>query len=223
MPWHTALLHEMLGWAVWASEGTSSIGESIAVKSGLHFSPDLCQARSYSYGLLLQAHVFSVNNRRNGDVSASFYMFLQSSVVSILNSCRKGVTGKAKNPLFNVQHQRWWQESPRVVNSTAETHEIPPYIPCWQFCFAQNAPVAVTSAATVCWGKAHFSLSISAPMLFYGDHGNILLFSLKTLKMDKGISPEFNQIFLSSFMSWKPELCEVTFVEYLISVGKELL
>ena len=32
---------------------------------------------SYSYGLLLQAfYVFSVNNRRNGDVSAFFYTFL---------------------------------------------------------------------------------------------------------------------------------------------------
>lgn len=64
----------------------------------------------------------------------------------------------------------------------------------------------------VCWGKAHCSLSISAPMLFYRDHGNILLFSLKTLKMDKWISPEFSQIFLSLFMSLKPELCEVTSV-----------
>lgn len=76
---------------------------------------------------------------------------------------------------------------------------------------------------TGCWGKAHFILSISAPMLFYRDRGNILLFSLKTLKMDKRINPEFNQIFLSSFVSLKPELCEVMFVKYLISVGRVAL
>ena len=53
---------------------------------------------SYSCGLLWEAlYVFSGNNRGNGDVSVFFYTFLQSSAVSILNCCRKGVTGKAKN------------------------------------------------------------------------------------------------------------------------------
>lgn len=60
-----------------------------------------------SCGLLWQLlYVFSVNNGRNGDASAFLWTFLQSSVVSLLDCCRKGITGKAKKCYLMVQHHR---------------------------------------------------------------------------------------------------------------------
>lgn len=98
----TQLLLEVLGQARWATGGSSpSVAMCIAVKrkkrntTFLSLSPPspaltplVCFCR-----LLLS----SLLSNRSCDVSAFFCTFLQSSVVSVLSSCRKRDNGVAKN------------------------------------------------------------------------------------------------------------------------------
>lgn len=167
-----------------------------------------------SCGLLWQAlYVFSVNHRGNGDASAFFYTLLQSSVVSILSCLEKRSLERLKITIWCASSEMMVGISRGGGFDCGNTQNSPKYsLLAVSFCRSPRCPVAPPSAARqsveekliFCWAFQH---------QYYRNRGNILLFCLKTLKRDRWISPEFKQIFLPTFTSFKPELCEVMFLK----------
>lgn len=140
---------------------------------------------SYSSGLLLQASVvLSVSNRRNCDVSAFFCTFLQSCVVSVLSSCRKRDNGMAKNCYL-------------VCRVSCDYRNLQPWWGWWILLWEMTKfpPVflagSFTGGNTLCQQSAfrenaRFSLIVSAPILFYGEHRNKIVRIFYFEKLESG-------------------------------------